>query len=78
YGIEHDTSRPVDVFIQEIVSAAAQLKSLGCTVEETEITDVILMRLDPSYHNIRATILSQKTSPTIEKIKIILASATSA
>lgn len=78
YGVSHDISKPITIFIQEVIGGASQLKTLGCTVEDTEVIDVILMNLDPSFHPIRTTILAQDDYSTLEKLKTILSSATSA
>lgn len=73
YGAVHDPSKPMDVYIQAVTIAAAQLKAIGHTVEDTEIKDIILMNLHPSYHVIRATLLSQSTEPDLATIKSVLA-----
>lgn len=78
YGVKHDIQKPIDFYIQEVTSATAKLKALGCTVSDTEVIDVILMNLDPSFHHIRATILSQEEYPSLDKLQTILSSATSA
>lgn len=78
HSVTHDPSRPVDFYIQDVVSAAGRLKSLGCTVDDSEVIDVILMNLDPSFHTIRSTILAQEKDPGLDKIQLMLTSATSA
>lgn len=71
-AVEHDPSRPMDFYIQSIVTAFEVLKNLGETVSETAIGDHLLRHLDASYHPVRTTILAQETEPTLAKIKAIL------
>jgi len=68
----HDTSRPMDFYIQSIVNGFEVLKNLGETISDTSIGDHFLRHLDPSYHPVRTTILAQEKEPTLAKIKAIL------
>lgn len=78
YAISHDTSKPIDFYIQAIMAASRKLTAVGIKVEDTEIKDVLLMNLDTSYYPIRTTILAQKTEPTLDEVKTLLTSSTSA
>lgn len=78
YAVVHDPSKPVSFYIQALTSAKQKLVALGCTVEETEFKDLLLMNLDPSFHPIRTTLLAQKTEPTLDDMKSLLTSSTSA
>ncbi|KAJ3560336.1 hypothetical protein NP233_g10907 [Leucocoprinus birnbaumii] len=77
HDITHDPSKPVGVFIHEVVTAAQKLKSMGCTVEDKEITDIILMGLDSSYDHVRTTLLVLDKELKLEDVKKHLASAAS-
>jgi len=78
YAVVHDPSKPVSFYIQALTSAKQKLAALGCTVEETEFKDLLLMNLDPSFHPIRTTLLAQKIEPTLDDMKSLLNSSTSA
>ena len=77
HGITHDPSKPIGMFIHEVVSAAQKLKDMDCKVEDSEITDIILMGLDSSLHHVRTTILVLEKQPTLDELKKLLTSATS-
>jgi hypothetical protein len=78
YDITHDPNRPISQYVQSVLAAKSKLVSLGCTITDTEVMDILLMQLDPSYHPVRITILSQKSEPKLEDVKAILtASSTS-
>jgi hypothetical protein len=72
YDVTHDPSRPISHYVQSVLAAKSKLVSLGCTITDTEVMDVLLMRLDSSYHPVRITILSQKSEPKLEDVKAIL------
>ena len=72
YDITHDPSRPISHYVQSVLAAKNKLTSLGCTITDTEVMDILLMRLNPSYHPVRITILSQKSEPKLEDVKAIL------
>lgn len=79
YGVEHDTTKPISIYIQALTSARAALKGLGIDISDTEAADVLLMNLDSSFDTIRTSILSSKDEPTLSSIKsILLGAATSA
>ncbi|KAG6819080.1 hypothetical protein H0H92_002345, partial [Tricholoma furcatifolium] len=73
YDVFHDTSRPISTFIQSLLSARRKLEAF-----DTEFKDVLLMNLDESFHAIRLNILAQSPEPDLEKVKVMLASSTSA
>ena len=49
YSVVHDTSLSIEHFIHSVTSAAKVLADLGHQVEDTEIKDILLMKLDDSY-----------------------------
>jgi hypothetical protein len=77
YSVEHDKSKPIDVFIHAITSAAKALADLGYKVEDTEIKDILLMRLDDSYASVRTSIMTARDEPDLATIKSLLISAAS-
>jgi hypothetical protein len=77
YSVVHDPSKSIDVFIHAVTSAAKVLADLGCKVEETEIKDILLMKLDTSYASVRTSIMTAKEEPDLATIKSLLSSASS-
>lgn len=78
YAVEHDPSKPVDFYIQSLASARKKLTALGCTVDDMEFKDILLINLHPSFHSIRTNILAQSTEPSLDEMKSLLTSFTSA
>jgi hypothetical protein len=72
YDITHDPNHPISQYIQSVLAAKSKLVLLGCTITDTEVIDILLMQLDPSYHSVHITILSQTSEPKLEDIKAIL------
>jgi len=72
YDITHDPSRLIFPYVQSVLAAKKKLTSLGCTITDTEVMDILLIRLNPSYHPVRITIFSQKSEPKLEDVKTIL------
>ncbi|KZS88501.1 hypothetical protein SISNIDRAFT_490095 [Sistotremastrum niveocremeum HHB9708] len=58
YSVVHDPSKPISVFLNEITRIRKTLENLKCVIDDVQITDVILLRLHPSYHTLRTTITS--------------------
>lgn len=77
YSVVHDTSKPIDVYIHAITSAAKALADLGYKVEDTEIKDILLMRLDDSFASVRTSIMTARDEPDLATIKSLLLSAAS-
>jgi hypothetical protein len=75
YSIVHDPSRSMDTFIHSVTSAAKVLADLGYKVEDTEIKDILLMKLDDSYASVRTSIMTAKEEPDLATIKALLSSA---
>jgi hypothetical protein len=79
HHIEHDPSKSIDIYIHAIETARQRLKDLGCTVDDTQTLDVLLMNLHPSYHTIRTSILTAQSEPSLSDVKgILIGSASSA
>src|ERR1700685_1010455 len=49
FGAIHDPSKTVDKFINNVLSAKARLETIGITIDDTAVKDVILMNLDDSF-----------------------------
>ncbi|MGH7239533.1 MAG: hypothetical protein ACREHG_05645 [Candidatus Saccharimonadales bacterium] len=77
YSVVHDTSKPIDVFIHSATSAAKALADLGYKVEDTEIKDILLMKLDDSFASVRTSIMTAKEEPDLATIKSLPSSAAS-
>jgi hypothetical protein len=77
YSVVHDPSKPIDTFIHAVTAAAKVLADLGYKVEDTEIKDLLLMKLDDSYASVRTSIMTAKDEPDLDTIKALLSSASS-
>jgi hypothetical protein len=75
YSVVHDPSKPLDIFIHSVTSAAKVLADLGYKVSDTEIKDLLLMKLDDSYASVRTSIMTSKEEPDLDTIKTLLSSA---
>lgn len=77
YSIQHDPTKSIDVFIHSLTSAAKALSDLGCKVEDTEIKDLLLMKLHDSFLSVRTSILTAREEPDLEAVKALLFSSSS-
>lgn len=77
YSVTHDPSKPIESFIHSVTSAAKVLADLGHKIEDTEIGDILLMKLDESYAGARTTIMTCKEEPDLATIKSLLLTASS-
>ena len=77
YSVVHDPHKPIDHFIHSVTSAAKVLADLGHKVEDIEIKDILLMKLDDSYASVRTSIMTAKEEPDLATIKALLSSASS-
>jgi hypothetical protein len=79
YHIQHDPSKSIDIYIHAIETGRQNLISLGCTIDDSQTLDLLLMNLHPSYHTIRTSILTAKSEPSLSDVKgILIGSASSA
>ena len=75
YDITHDPSKPLSAYFHALDLAKSALTSLGVEISDTEFKDILLMRLAPSYHPSRLSLLSQKPEPDLPTIKSTLLAA---
>ena len=75
YEISYDPSRPLSQYIHTIMTAKQKLELLNYSVSNTELKDLLIMHLHPSYDPVRITILAQKKEPSLNDIKSILLSS---
>jgi hypothetical protein len=76
YGAIHDTSQPIEIYIQSVVDAKSQLKAIGVKVDDDALKDVILMNRDDSFSGIHTSLLTQPTEPSFDTICSVLGSST--
>jgi hypothetical protein len=74
YNAEHDPSRPIEIYIQKVINAKAQLTAMGHTVDDIEVKDVILMNLHSTYDTVKLSLLTQPAEPSLDIIRSILTS----
>ena len=58
--------KSMDTFIHSVTSAAKVLADLGYKVEDTEIKDILLMKLDDA--SVRTSIMTAKEEPDLATI----------
>ena len=75
YEISHDPLYPLSQYIHTIMTAKQKLESLNCSVSNTKLKDLLIMRLHLSYDPVCITILAQKKEPSLNDIKSILLSS---
>jgi hypothetical protein len=69
----HDPSKSVDFYIIALKSARERLKAItGEDIKDRDFMDVLLMNLHPDFSQIRTSILSQSTEPSLETVISIL------
>jgi hypothetical protein len=69
YKVQHDPSKPIDVYIKAIEKAVKILEGLGCKPDDTHVGDILLMNLHDSWKNIRQNLMSGETEPLLAAIK---------
>lgn len=73
YTTLHDPSQPVGFYIQALKSARGQLTAItGEDIKDQHFIDVLLMNLHSDFSQIRTSILSQATEPTLDQVLSIL------
>ena len=73
YTTPHDPSQSVDFYILALKTARERLKAItGEDIKDRDFMDVLLMNLHPDFSQIRTSILSQSTEPTLEAVISIL------
>ena len=72
YHVKHDASQPIHVYISAVEAAVQVLSDLGQKVSDTEILDLLMMNLDPSFHAIRTSLYTAEKEPSLATVKSIL------
>lgn len=73
YTTIHDPSQPVDFYIQALKTSKEHLKAItGEDIKDQHFMDILLMNLHPDFGQIRTSILSQSTEPTLDHTLSIL------
>ena len=75
YNCQHDPYKPIDIFVQKALHGHAQLEAIGIDVNNASVKDIILMNLNPSYHAIKASLLTQTIELSLETVHNILTSS---
>ncbi|KZS87976.1 hypothetical protein SISNIDRAFT_395390, partial [Sistotremastrum niveocremeum HHB9708] len=78
HHVVHDPSKSIDVYIAAVLTARSTLTNIGCTIDDTDVKDILLMNLHPSYHGIRTNILTSKKEPSLAEVKDTLSTSASA
>ena len=74
FGAVHDTSKHIDIFINDIlrVSVKAQLKVIRVTIDNITIKDDILMNLNESFQDVKMPLLTQPNEPKLITVHSML------
>ena len=73
YTTLHDPSKSVDFYILALKNARDHLKAItGEDIKDQDFMDVLLMNLHPDFSQIRTSILSQSTEPSLATVISIL------
>jgi hypothetical protein len=64
YSYHHDTERPISDYINDITTLASQLKAIGVTLKDEDITDVLIYSLAPEYSAIATVLMAQSNAST--------------
>ncbi|KAF8572589.1 hypothetical protein K439DRAFT_1625676 [Ramaria rubella] len=69
YNPTHDVTKPISMYIQDIVTAAKALTLLGHEPAAMDIVDSILMNLDPSFAIVCTLLTTQTSEPSLAAVK---------
>ncbi|KZV95090.1 hypothetical protein EXIGLDRAFT_611044 [Exidia glandulosa HHB12029] len=56
YGFKHDPDQPIHVYIAGITGTARKLKAIGVKIKDTDVMDVLILNLAPSWSSIAGTL----------------------
>lgn len=72
YSLTHDPALPISHFIDDVASSTRKLNAIGHKPNDIEVSDKILIGLDPSWSALRTTLMFQTKSLTIDEITTAL------
>ena len=75
YGCVHNPNEHVDIFLESVTKAKAQLEAIGIKVDDDATKDVILGNLDESFKDVKTSLLTQPTKPSLDIIHSILSTS---
>lgn len=75
YGCVHNPNEHVDIFLESVTKAKAQLKAIGIKVDDDATKDVILGNLDELFKDIKTSLLTQPTEPSLDIIRSVLSTS---
>ncbi len=68
YSISHDSSTPVNTFIEAVLSIT-RLRAINHAPSDEEIMDKILVSLDPTFASIRAVLCLRTPAPSLIEVQ---------
>jgi hypothetical protein len=70
FGYRHDPSAPMQEYINDIITLAARLTSLGkdTALTATDITDVLIFNLHTTYSGIASSLMATKGDLTVADV----------
>jgi hypothetical protein len=72
YSTRHDHTKPISEYISKIISCGHELRGIGVAVGPTDVQDVILANLPPSFASYGSSIMLQPGNISIEALSRLL------
>ena len=72
YSLTHYPALSISQFIDDVASTTRKLEAIGHKPDDVEVSDRILIGLDPSWSTVRTTLMFQTKSLTIDEITAAL------
>jgi len=72
YSLTHDPALPISQFIDDVASITRKLHAIGHKPNDVEVSDKILIGLDPSWSTVRTTLMFQAKPLTVDEITAAL------
>jgi hypothetical protein len=68
YSITHDPALPISNFIEDVFSIVRKLDAIGHKPSDVEVSDKVLIGLNPSWGPVRTTLMLQSKTLSIQEI----------
>jgi hypothetical protein len=72
YGYIHQVDKPIQDYISAITTLAARLDAISCALTATDITDILIFNLDPTYSTIASTLAASTEELTVATVSGML------
>ncbi|CAL1707099.1 unnamed protein product [Somion occarium] len=75
YMFSHEIENPIIEYVTGITTIVSKLKAIGVTVEDEDVTDVLIYALAPEYTAVATSLMQLTSSPSIADITASLIEA---